>query len=71
MEDMRKHYATAFPGSQFEKAFGESLDNYIYTVTTKSISNLKKLYLGDNTKEHRWIGINPPPGTITMLELYE
>ncbi len=75
MELFRENLLVTF--LNFEKEFGESLDNFIITQTKKSLAALKILVYGEpkpqspNDASHLWIGINPPPNTTTLKELWE
>ena len=74
MENLRNNLSETFPC--FEKDFGESLDAFIITQTKKTLVNLKEQVYGKSTnlppneRSHLWIGIDPPPNTITLKELW-
>lgn len=71
IEQMRRHYGSIFGDTEFQRLYGVGIDEFIITETIKAIGSLKLKCFGDNHQYHVWIGINPPPGTCTMLQLYE
>lgn len=50
-----------------------SVDNFIHEVTTKSLLILSRRYfppVPHDEATHLWIGINPPPNTINVKDLF-
>lgn len=75
MDAFRENLAQIFPN--FEKEFGESLDDFIMEQTKKTLGSLKEKVYGKaetqspNEGTHLWIGVNPPPNTISLKCLWE
>ncbi len=75
MDLLRENLSVTFPN--FEKEFGESLESFILNQTKKTLANLKiQIYgvpkeLAPNESSHLWIGINPPPNTFSLKDLWE
>lgn len=75
MEKFRDNLNNIFPN--FEKHFNESLDDFIINQTKKTLSILKTQVYGlpkppapPNERTHLWIGVNPPPKTVSLDNLW-
>ena len=75
MDKLRNDLGETFPN--FLEEFGETLEEFILEQTKKTLVNLKEQVYGKptnpppNERSHLWIGINPPPNTITLKCLWE
>lgn len=49
------------------KNFRKIAENCMY----KAMNDLKKKYYGEDDDNHTFIGINPPPDTVSMMDLWE
>lgn len=70
MEDFRSNIHSLFHTDEFIEKFGVTQDEYILQVTEKALA-VKQELIDPQEKKYLWIGINPPPGKYSMLQLYE
>jgi len=71
---LRENFQEMWGEEKFKELFNQTLDEFIADTIQKSDAILKKRFIKptpDNEATHAWIGINPPPNTITLQELYE
>lgn len=68
-ENFRNNILQLFTSEEMMKNFGVTHDEYILDVTKKSME-IATEYIVPKKKSYLWLGINPPPGAYTMLELY-
>lgn len=70
MESFRSNITELWTNEEFIEKFGENQDEFINKVTKNSLEIKQHIIDPFIKKKYLWIGINPPPGAYTMLELY-
>jgi len=74
VSQLRDNFQEMWGEEKFKELFNQTLDEFITDTIQKSDAILKKRFIKptpDNEATHAWIGINLPPDTITLQELYE
>ncbi len=69
MENFRNNLLQLYTTEEMIKQFGVTHDEYILDVSKKSLE-IAKDNIVPKKKSYLWLGINPPPGAYTMLELH-
>lgn len=70
MEDFRSNLHSLYTTNEFIEQFGVTQDEFIHTETLKALA-VKQQLIDPQEKKYLWIGINPPPGKYSMLQLHE
>lgn len=70
MEEFRTNITQLYTLEEFQELYNCSQDEYIRDVTLKALA-IKQQVIDPQDKKYLWIGINPPPDTVTFKSLYE
>lgn len=71
---LRENFQEMWGEEKFKELFNQTLDEFIFDTIKKSDAILRSRFIKpppDNEATHVWIGINPPPNTTTLTELWE
>ena len=70
MEIFRTNIQQLYTLEEFQKLYNCSQDEFIHDVTLKALA-IKQQVIDPQDKKYLWIGINPPPDTVTFKSLYD
>ena len=70
-ESFRNRLYELYPLESFSTEFGETISEFINKITINSLKAREKSLFSLDNQSHLWIGINPPPGSVTMRQLFD